>query len=77
MKFNIVEDKLSGGLGDNRKIEDFCPKQVEEGRKVEKEHTDDPTIVDEIVMDHLTENPFYYLPYLKNMEDMAKEDLKL
>lgn len=67
MKFRIVEEELKGGLADFKKIEDFDQEQVKMGRKIEKEHTDDESKIDEIVMDHLTEDPKYYTK-LKTIE---------
>jgi hypothetical protein len=53
-------DKLSGGKGDTKDISDFDPKQVEMGLKVEMEHTKDREVAQEIVADHLSEDPSYY-----------------
>ncbi len=55
-----VEDILPGGKGDGKTDDDFDAEQVEMGMKVEMEHTSDPAIAHEIVMDHLAENPAYY-----------------
>lgn len=54
------EDKVPGGLGDKKKPSDFDPKQIAKGKKVEMEHTDDPSLAEEIAIDHLTEDPAYY-----------------
>jgi hypothetical protein len=54
------KDQLPGGLGDDKTPEDFDPKAVEKGRKVELEHTDDPDLATEITLDHLSEDPLYY-----------------
>lgn len=51
---------LQGGLGDDKEVGQFCPIQVAKGVEVEMEHTDNPLIAVEIVMDHLTEDPMYY-----------------
>ena len=53
-------NKVVGGKGDKKSIKDFNPKEVEMGRKVEMEHTSNPKIAEEILSDHLTENPRYY-----------------
>ncbi len=53
-------DFLQGGLGDDADIGQFDPKQVSKGIEVEMEHTDNPLIAIEIVMDHLVEDPKYY-----------------
>ena len=58
---------MKGGLGENSKPEDFDPKQIEIGKKIEMEHTDDENLALEIAMDHLVEHPRYY-DYLVEME---------
>lgn len=62
--------KLIGGLADNLELVDIAKKhnvslnaihiQYSMGVKVESEHTNDKELVDEIVKDHLVENPRYY-----------------
>jgi hypothetical protein len=69
-----VEDKLEGGLGDNKQTSDFCPKQLAMGLEVEMEHTDDPKIALEIAMDHLTEIPDYYTHLDKMEKDAGVEE---
>jgi len=51
---------LIGGKGDGKSPLDFDPKQILMGLEVEKEHTDDPLVAIEIVMDHLSEDSEYY-----------------
>jgi hypothetical protein len=53
-------EQLHGGLGDNKSPQEFDQEQVLMGLKVEMEHSDDPTVALEIVLDHLTEDPEYY-----------------
>lgn len=53
-------DKLPGGEADKKKPEDFDQEALAEGRKHEREHTDDDHIATEIAMDHLSEDPDYY-----------------
>jgi hypothetical protein len=53
-------EKLEGGLGDEAKTQQFDQEQVLMGLKVEMEHSDDPTVALEIVLDHLSEDPEYY-----------------
>jgi len=67
--YDVFEDKLSGGLADKRKPEEFDPIQLKKGIAVEREHTSDPEIAKEIAMDHLTEDPKYY-------EKLAKIETK-
>lgn len=54
------DEKLQGGLGDEATPQDFDTEQVVMGLRVEMEHSDDPTVALEIVLDHLTEDPEYY-----------------
>jgi hypothetical protein len=54
------QQKLVGGLGDKKSLEDFDPKEVQIGLEVEMEHTKDKNIASEIVTDHLSEDPNYY-----------------
>ena len=65
-------DVLPGGIGDNKNPNDFDEEQITKGLEVEKEHTDNPEVALEIVMDHLTENPEYYGTDNQNPESMAQ-----
>jgi hypothetical protein len=56
-----ANEGLSGGLADGRTPDEFPKDALQEGLKVEREHTDDPNLAIEIVMDHLTEDPDYYV----------------
>jgi len=51
---------LQGGKGDGTSPLEFDPDQILKGLEVEMEHTDDPLVSIEIVLDHLTEDPEYY-----------------
>ncbi len=64
------EDKLPGGLADTRKPSDFNPEALVMGIKIELEHTKDAKIAQEIAMDHLTEDPEYYI----KLKDVEKKD---
>lgn len=66
------KDKLKGGKADNKTPEDFNKKDVEEGKTVEFEHTNDPDTAREIAIDHLEEYDDYYVG-LKHMENCLKE----
>jgi len=71
-----MEQKLKGGLTDNKRVIDIIKKhshgamntemsnlinkQLKMGIEVEKEHTDDAKKAKEIAMDHLWEDPKYY-----------------
>lgn len=74
---NLNEEKLKGGLADNKTIEDVAKKhsidvdllkvQLENGIEVEHEHVKDNKMAKEIALDHLMEDPEYYIK-LKKME---------
>ena len=69
----MSKSKIKGGLADEEKSKDiiFDKEQLEKGKKVEMEHTDDPEIALEITKDHLVEFPEYY-DGLEEMEDKLK-----
>jgi len=60
-------ERIPGGLSSGMSPEDFDPIQLAAGIEVEMEHTTDPAIATEIAMDHLAEDPDYYVK-LKKME---------
>lgn len=76
-------EKIKGGLADGETVEELAAHhktsvkkiydEIEIGKKVEMEHTDDPEEALEITMDHLWEIPDYYTRLAK-MEKEAKED---
>jgi len=78
----INEDKIPGGLADNKTVKDIADKhdttvdaiekEIEKGSKVEKEHTDDKDKAKEIAKDHAVEDDKYY-EGLANMEKSIKE----
>lgn len=53
-------EQIPGGLASGKKPEDFPAEALEQGIKVELEHTKDRKVAREIAMDHLTEDPAYY-----------------
>jgi len=55
-----VGDMIPGGLGDDKSPMEFDPEQVKLGIGVEMEHSENPMLAMEIVLDHLTEDPQYY-----------------
>lgn len=65
-------DMIPGGKADKKSNEDFDPKQIAMGKKIEMEHVDDPAMAEEISRDHLTEFPDYY-SRLKRMEAAAEK----
>ena len=88
-KYEPPEEKfkaLEGGLAEEMTPEEIAEKhgvdlkdiekQLEMGREVEKEHTDDPEVAERIAMDHLVEIPDYYTR-LKKMEEEADKELGL
>ncbi len=61
------KDKVPGGLADRCQPKDFDKDQLKAGQKIEMEHTKDPSLALEIAMDHLKEDPQYYVK-LKRVE---------
>ena len=70
------KDLIPGGLADGKKPSDFPKKSIQQGSKVEREHTSSKAIAKEIAMDHLTEDPKYY-DKLKTIEksDGSKKEV--
>jgi hypothetical protein len=68
-------DQIEGGLADDHKSSEFDKEQLEIGYKIEKEHTSDQDLAEEIAMDHLVEDSDYY-EKLPIMEDMTLEELQ-
>jgi hypothetical protein len=64
------EDKIPGGLADDKKPSDFDSKKLKQGIKIESEHTSDKDIAEEIAMDHLTEDKDYY----DKLKEVEKSD---
>jgi hypothetical protein len=83
-RFKAITE-MKGGKADNLTVNDIADKfdvpvsqinkQLNMGKKVEKEHTDSTTIAKEIAMDHLSEFPDYY-SRLAKLEKEASEHLK-
>lgn len=77
-------EKIEGGLADNKTLEDIATHhkcslkeiedEVEIGKKVEMEHTDDLDEALEITKDHLWEIPDYYTRLAKMEKEAKKED---
>lgn len=79
---DVVEDEIYNllfsflkKLGKHKTVPDdkFDPKELEMGRKVEREHTDHEWIAELIAKDHLTEFPDYYTR-LKAMEAEGEKE---
>lgn len=75
-KYMAAQDKMSGGLGDTASTQDFSDEQIAKGLQVEREHTNNPDVALEIVIDHLTENPEYYT-WLEEMENEMKTSARI
>ena len=64
-------DQIKGGLGDDANPDDLDADQLLRGLEVEMEHTEDPMIALEIVLDHLMEDPKYYGEGEENPDNKA------
>lgn len=67
---SLKKDEIPGGLADDKTPKDFDEKDLQEGMKVEMEHTSDKKIAREIAMDHLTEDKHYY----KKLKEVEKNE---
>lgn len=56
----VIKDKISGGKADKRSPSDFDQEQLALGIGIEREHTKNKELAQEIAMDHLSEDPKYY-----------------
>lgn len=65
------KDKIPGGLAARKSEESFSEKALDAGEKVEREHTSNKEVAEEIAMDHLVEDPAYYTK-LKKMEKTSR-----
>jgi len=68
----VGRDRIPGGLADDKCPGSFDPQAVKVGAKVEREHSSDPAIQEEITRDHLTEDKEYYKK-LARMEGDSKK----
>jgi hypothetical protein len=66
-------EQIPGGLASGKSPKDFDSKALAAGIKVEMEHTGKRAVAQEIAMDHLTEDPRYYIKLAK-MEKSDKAD---
>jgi len=67
LQLQPLPNEMPGGLGDKLTPADVDPIEFDMGMKMEKEHTPDEATRQEIVLDHLAEDPAYYSK-LKQME---------
>ncbi len=65
-------DHIPGGRAKGKKPSDYEKSQVEKGKRIEYEHTNDPATAREISMDHLEEHPDYYHEE-KGLPEMEKK----
>lgn len=68
----IERSRLKGGKGDLLSPEEVNPRELQKGIQHEMEHTNDPDVAEEIVLDHLAEDPLYYT-HLDKMEREVKK----
>jgi hypothetical protein len=64
-----VLDVLPGGQADHVPDEQFPPEALAEGKKHEREHTNNAEVAKEIAKDHLSEEPAYY----KKIQQLEKD----
>lgn len=64
----LAKELIEGGKADGKATSEFPKEQIAMGKKVEREHTNNPAMAEEISKDHLTEDKKYYT-HLKEMED--------
>jgi hypothetical protein len=67
------KDKIPGGMADGKPVTDYDLKELLEGIKWEREHTNDSLLALEMAMDHLERVPDYYT-HLVIMERGCVED---
>jgi hypothetical protein len=76
------DEKVKGGFGDGHNDKEYDKEQLEKGKKIELEHTNDPEIATEIVKDHLQESKDFkgeeggkYYNKLEKLEEEIKDEL--
>jgi len=72
-RLNKRADLVPGGKADNEPDSEFPDKALQQGAKVEAEHTGNSQLAREIAKDHLSESNDYYTR-LKKMESQMKQD---
>jgi probable phosphoglycerate mutase len=74
----VLPGGIPGGNAEKegKKPSDFSAKEVDAGRQVEREHTDDPAKATDITLDHLTEIPDYYRRLLAMERQADREGMK-
>ena len=73
--YKAAKEYLDGGLSEKMDVgvNDVDKKELEMGKEVEKEHTSNMKMREQISLDHLAEIPSYYTR-LNKMEEESKED---
>ena len=69
------KDRLKGGRADGKPITKYDLKELLEGIKFEREHTDDSLLALEMAMDHLETVPDYYSRHHKMNEQIMSDKL--
>lgn len=72
----LAAERIPGGKAEGKPKSDFKPSEVAHARKVEKEHSPDPEVQEEIGRDHDVENPRYYADWLLPMEKIMEKHPK-
>ena len=67
------KDRLKGGRADGKPITNYDLKELLEGIKFEREHTDDSLLALEMAMDHLETVPDYYSRHQKMEQEIMSE----
>ena len=66
------KEHIPGGRADGKTPDDYEKSQIEKGKNVEHEHTNNPDTAREIAMDHLEEHDEYYTG-LEHMENLLTD----
>jgi hypothetical protein len=69
------KDRLKGGRADGKAIINYNLKELLEGIRFEREHTDDSLLALEMAMDHLETVPDYYVRLFRMEQEMMSEKL--
>jgi hypothetical protein len=69
------KDRLKGGRADGKPITNYDLKELLQGIKFEREHTDDNLLALEMAMDHLETVPDYYSRHQRLEEEIMSEKL--
>ena len=69
------KDRLKGGRADGKPITNYEIKELLEGIRFEREHTDDNLLALEMAMDHLETIPDYYTRLYRMEKEVMSEKL--